>query len=197
MKKIISMMIVCALIFTQGTFATGFIDQNHSKIITTYNSEEEKNQIIQDLKSENTNALIFESQEEADEFFNNLEIEFIEEQDDELSLARNAVTNRYTISITTTLVNRINLHYQHTTTNKGRQFGYMVGNPYMTYTGYTPGTTADLSEINIRKISPQILEIFFGVHFKYYILVDGFVQIGAQDSYFKFRNDVMRGHYEV
>lgn len=201
-SAILSTIIVCTYagnsVFAFDEYANNIENQH---VVATYSSEKEKEDLINEIKEEHPNALIFTSIEERDRFFYDLENNFtfsITEKPSALNVTRSSdeVINDYCIRITTTLVNSINFYYSYGVRNT-RFFTTQSGSPYLSYTGFTPGTECSLLSSTITKESMQLLDIKFKVHIEYYILAEGFGKVGSKDFDYHFKHDIAIGAYEA
>ncbi|MDE6764536.1 MAG: hypothetical protein K2N26_03550 [Oscillospiraceae bacterium] len=204
--KMISILLagsVTAAVLSIPSFADSdvYSSANNLKTVSSYSSEIEKEALIDEIKSQNPNALIFTSEDEKEAFFNellnNYSVSFSEVPSFKSSYASSdEEIKNYSIGITTSLVNKINFYYSYGVRNT-RFFTTLQGTPYMTYTGYTPGTTCSMASYRITKETSQCLDITFTAHVEYYLLVDNIVQLGAKDFPFHFKHDIAIGVYEA
>ncbi len=145
-----------------------------------YSQEEnlEKRSTVQEILEENPNALIFSSQEEVEQFFDNLAMEStsIETRIEDNTIAL-ASTEEYnapeTITSSVNLVGSVKLHYYWTRTRGGRFWGKEYANPNISMTGYTPGIDLELVSASFYKASRETLKGSYDINFKYYLLIDG------------------------
>lgn len=196
MKKILAFFIVVTLIMEIAVPVSAQNVDNNT-VLGTYSTEEEKQELINGILESDSGALIFTSQEEYEEFLYSIQnpaVVFSELPSISTYGFDDVETKTYCISFTTSFFNRVNFYYSYQV-RASRSFVSQVGSPTLTYTGYTLDTSASLVSSNISKISSQKLDIKFTVNYKYYIILEGIGQVGAQDISYHYINDLLIGHY--
>lgn len=198
MKRILSVFLIVTLMIGLVT-PVNAQNVNNDTVVGTYSTEEEKQDLINSIRESDPEALVFTSQEEYEEFLDSIQnptVEFSELPSISTYGFDDVETKAYCISFTSSFFNRVNFYYSYQV-RASRSFVSQVGSPTLTYTGYTLGTSASLASSNISKISSQKLDIKFTVNYKYYIVLEGIGQVGAQDISYHYINDLLIGHYQA
>lgn len=188
-KRLVCMLMCCCLA-TASLSGTAFAANAEST-----SNETEKAAIIAEIRKKDPNALIFETQEDADAFFeslNDLNSYTFTETTREISMyATDEEIRDYDITHQLGFAT-VHLGYSYTVTNGGRFFGSAVGQPYASLSGYTPGTSLDLRSSRVNKISSQKLDARFVVYFEYYIVAKP-IQVMTELREFLITHDIAVG----
>lgn len=170
MKKLqrLICMLTCCCLATASLSGTAFAATAERTPNVT-----EKAVIIAEIREKDPDALIFETQEDADAFFQSLNdlnsYTFTETTREISTRATDEEIRDYDITHQLGFAT-VHLGYSYTVTHGGRFFGTAVGQPYASLSGYTPGTSLDLKSSRVNKISSQELDARFVVYFEYYIV---------------------------
>lgn len=187
-KFMVCLVGIMAFLFTiQGqTYAMAY-ELEHS------NREE----IVKSIQERDPDALIFDTQEDADKYFeelqnvNNYHVE-VEESERPFGMRADEVTKDYDVKVTHNLVSAVHLCYSYTVKNGGRFFGSQVGEPFVSMSGYHPGTDFDKRSARVVKEDSQNLSARFVVYYKYYIVVKP-IQLNSVTYEYNISHDILLG----
>ena len=156
-----------------------------------------RDEIIKTIQERDSDALIFETQEDADKYFEELQninmydIE-LEESERSSNTRADEVIKDYDIKVTHNLVSTAHLCYSYTVTHSGRFFGSQVGEPFVTMTGYHPGIDYENKSARVVKDNSQHLSAKFVVYYKYYIVAEP-IELGSQTYEYNISHDILLG----
>lgn len=157
----------------------------------------QKAEIITQIKERDPDALIFDTEEDAEAFFKQVadptsyEISYTETERTPLTRADETIRD-YDVRVTQNLVSTLHLCYSYTVTNGGRFFGSLVDEPFVTMNGYHPGTDFDQKSARVTKVDSQHLKARFVVYFKYYIVVKP-IQVNSATYEYNISHDIAVG----
>lgn len=182
-----------------GVMALLFILGNpmYAMAASGQDQQQSKEELIATIQERDPDALIFETQEDADKFFENLQD--IEQYDIEVTESERPSRTRadevikdYDVKITHDLISAVHLCYSYTVKNGGRFFGSQVGEPFVTMNGYHPGADYEQRSARVVKDNSQHLSARFVVYYKYYIVTKP-ISLGSATYEYKISHDIMAG----
>lgn len=151
-------------------------------------TEEAKAQVIEQLRQDNPGALVFTSIEEYNDFMEDLKNpQFIEESNTGARSTRTTKHIRVNIGITCF----VNLYYDYLRTTSGTVTTVYQDTVYTSLTGYSPGITYEEQFVNVRRTSSSHIETDWAYTLHYYLLVDGLIELGAQDVRYAFDHNTV------
>lgn len=152
-------------------------NEEQRKIIGEY-TEENKAEVIAKLGEENPGALIFTSIEEYNEFIDNLSNpQIIEDSNVNSKSTRTTKHIRVNIGITCF----VNLYYDYLRQTNGTVATVYQDSIYTSLTGYSPGITYEEQLVTVRRASSSHIKTVWAYTLSYYLLIDGFIQLGSED----------------
>lgn len=173
-------------------------DYDSTKITVTLGSEqrtiigqytdENKEYIVEQLLEENPGALVFTSADEYNKFMEDLKTpELIEESN---SYARSTRTTKH-LRVNIGVTCYVNLYYDYLRTSSGTVTTVYQDSVYTSLTGYSPGTTYEEQMVNVQRTSSSHIETDWAFTLHYYLLIDGFLELGAQDIRYAFDHNTV------
>lgn len=156
--------------------------------IIGYYTEDTKVQVLDQLRKDNPGALIFTSVEEYNEFMEDLKNpQFIEESNIGARSTRTTKHIRVNIGITCF----VNLYYDYLRTTSGTVTTVYQDTVYTSLTGFSPGTTYEEQFVNVRRTSSSHIETDWAYTLHYYLLIDGLIELGAEDVRYAFDHNTV------
>lgn len=197
-RKIISLMLSLFLIVGLATSAFAANSENQltaekssaqsQRTVVGYYEEEDKNEVIKELLAQNPGALIFTSVEEYNTFVENLRNPQIIENS--RANMRSTRTSKH-IQVNVGVTCYVNLYYDYLRTSTGTVTTVYQDSVYTSLTGYSPGVTYEEQFVDVQRTSSSHIETDWAFTLHYYLLVDGLVELGAEDVRYAFDHNTV------
>lgn len=158
------------------------------RIVVGEYADNNKQQVIEQLLEDNPGAMIFTSLDEYNAFIDALQNpEIIEETINNTRSTRTTKHIRVNIGITCF----VNLYYDYLRTTTGTVTTVYQDSVYTSLTGFSPGVTYEEQLVNVRRASSTHIETDWAYTLHYYLLIDGLIELGAEDVRYAFDHNTV------